>query len=152
MVENLPNALSFEGFVTEHHELMKKLGALRNWWSELAEIGTPRFGELGNRVKELRAMLAAHFEIEETGGYLSAALAAAPQLAPRAAELEAQHRQFLDRLDDLCVRLCRHESAFPGWQAARDEVETIIADLRRHEHAENSLVQAAFGQEVGLGD
>lgn len=84
MVETLPNALSFEGVVTEHHELMKNLGALRNWWSELAEIGSPRFGERGNRVKELRTILAAHFEIEEAGGYLSTALAAAPHLAPRA--------------------------------------------------------------------
>lgn len=133
----------------EHRRLNHQIGGLCRWASELTDIGQPRFGELGERLRELRSVLAAHFADEEAGGYLADALDAAPQFAHQAAELKCQHSQFLERLDGFIARLTAAQPPFRYWHDAQREFEDYLAQLQRHERAENDLVQAAFTDEPG---
>jgi hypothetical protein len=143
---------SLNSFLKEHQELARRIAELRKWWTELDELGIRKFGEMAFRVQELRDLLAEHFTEEERGGYLSSALTAAPQFAPQAATLCAQHPQFLERLDHLIGRLRDSEPTSTYWRASRSEVEQVIADLRQHEQRENAIVQAAFEQDLGTND
>jgi iron-sulfur cluster repair protein YtfE (RIC family) len=144
------NAL--HSFLKEHQEVARRIAELRQWWSELDSLGIRRFGEMAFRVQNLRDLLSEHFAEEEKDGYLRAALAAAPQFARPAATLREQHAQFLERLDQLIVRLrqCDPESCY--WRESRDDLEQLIADLRQHEQSENAIVQSAFEDDLGTED
>ncbi len=147
---NSPHQLTW--LLEEHRELMGRITDLRKWWSELDQFGLPKFGEMGTRVEELHGLLAEHFAEEENGGYLAQALAIAPQFTKEAGELQKQHGEVLDAINDFSRRLEMSEPPFDSWQQARDEFEGIIADLRQHERAENEIVQSAFETDVGTGD
>jgi iron-sulfur cluster repair protein YtfE (RIC family) len=112
----------------------------------------PKFGEMGSQVENLRDILAEHFAAEEQDGYLSSALAVAPNLQRQVNELQSQHGHLLEALNDLINRLKMSEPPFQSWQAAYRELEAILADLRRHERAENETAQAAFGNDLAAAD
>ena len=145
-----PHPLSW--LMEEHRALMGRITEFRQWWSELDQFGLPKFSEMGTRVEQLRDILAEHFAEEEKDGYLAQALAVAPQFTPKARELQKQHGEILETLNDFSNRLEMREPPFDSWQQARDEFEGIIADFRRHEGAENELVQSAFETDTGTGD
>ena len=138
--------------LAEHRELMRKVAELRQWWEQLDELGSPRFGEMGDRLSELREVLATHFADEEEGGYLASALAVAPQFSERAAQLQKQHAEFLQTLERIIADLKAPEPRCQGWNEARLRVEKFLAQLRQHEAAENAIVQSAFGDDLGHGD
>jgi iron-sulfur cluster repair protein YtfE (RIC family) len=131
---------------------MRRLAALRRWWTELDQLGTPKFGEMGTQVQNLRNILAEHFAAEEKDGYLAPVIAVAPYLSRQANELQSQHGHLLESLNDFISRLQMSEPPFESWQAAYRELETLLLDLRRHEQAENEAVQAAFGNDVAAAD
>ncbi len=133
------------GFLQEHRDLMRTVTSLRQWSYELAELGIPKYEEMAWRVQEFRDRLDEHFVHEEQGGYLGAALAAAPQCAQQADRLLAQHGEFLGCLDRFIERLKAVPPKFTHWQEARDEFDAFLARLRDHEAAENSIVHAALG-------
>jgi hypothetical protein len=147
-----PQPSALQTFLDEHLELNRRIADLRKWWSELDQLGIPKFGEMAFRVEELRHLLAEHFAEEERGGYLASALEVAPRFAAQSAELYRQHREFLDRLDDLIAR-ARAAEPPPGlWRAARSEIEELLTDLDRHERSENAIAQGAFEDDVGTED
>jgi ABC-type transporter Mla subunit MlaD len=152
MAENSQTNSSSHTFLEEHQILARRIAELRQWWSELDALGVRKFGETAFRIEELRDLLAEHFAEEEQGGYLSAALASAPEFTGQAADLLQQHARFLDRLDKLIAVIRESESASDYWRTARNDLEQLLADLRRHEQSENALVQAAFQQDTGLGE
>lgn len=142
----------YEALLEDHRELMRQVGDLREWWSELDDLGTPRYDEMGGRLSSLREILADHFQQEEKGGYLAAALAVAPRFNEEASELCAQHAKFLEALDQFIEQLMTTPPAFQSWQEARDHFEQFLKELRRHEARENAIVQSAFGEDMGTGD
>lgn len=152
MSDQHARASQLDSFLNEHRDLMHRVAGLRGWWSEVAELGLPRFGELASRLVELRDILADHFRREEQGGYMKPALSVAPQLAHQISELQSQHEVFLERIDDLVSRLRCCDPEFPGWQVAKEEFEEVLSNLREHEVAENLLMQSAFEQDVGVAD
>jgi hypothetical protein len=119
MSANPPHLNSLRAFLEEHQKLTRRIAELRRWWSELDELGIRKFGEMASRVQELRDLLAAHFAEEESGGYLSSALAAAPEFTAQAAALGGEHAQFLERLDHLIARLRDSEETSHFWRTAR---------------------------------
>jgi hypothetical protein len=72
-------ATSLNAFLEEHQRLARRIAELRQWWWELDELGVRKFGEMAFRVQDLRDLLEEHFAEEELDGYLSSALAVAPQ-------------------------------------------------------------------------
>jgi hypothetical protein len=81
----------------EHDVLRKQIADLRQFWSEVSELGQrPKYEEMGYRVQQLRDALAAHFSSEEEGGYLAPVLEVIPRLSPSATQLELEHMQFLN--------------------------------------------------------
>jgi hypothetical protein len=152
MADRPQSSVSLHTFLEEHQNLTHRIAELRKWWSELDALGVRKFGEMAYRVQEWRDLLAAHFEEEERGGYLASALAVAPQLSAQAVDLCRQHPQFLDRLDKMIARVRDSESSSDYWRTVRDELEQLLADLRRHEGSENTIVQTAFEVDVGTKD
>jgi hypothetical protein len=129
----------------EHDGLRKQIADLRQFWSEVSQLGRgPQYEEMGHRVHLLRDMLAAHFASEERGGYLSPAIKAAPQFATSARELESQHADFLRILDYFIERLAKCESAYHCWQEVRVDFEDFMQRLDRHEAEEMSIVRQAI--------
>jgi hypothetical protein len=152
MADRPRTVVSLHTFLEEHQNLTRRIAELRKWWSELDALGARKFGEMAFRVQELRDLLAEHFQEEERDGYLGSALAVAPQFTAQASELCQQHPQFLDRLDNLIMRVRDSEPPSDYWRTARDELEQFLADLRRHERSENAIVQTAFHDDVGTTD
>jgi hypothetical protein len=141
-----------DSLLAEHRELLSEIAGIRCWCGEVGQTGRPRFGEMGSRVRMLRRRLTKHFAIEERGGYLAEALAAAPQFEREAAALRRQHRDMLDGLDQLADGLAAAEPPFQGWQDACRHLEEMLGRLRDHEAAENRIIQAAVEDDLGEGE
>jgi hypothetical protein len=138
--------------LSRHRDLMHEIADLQRWWKELYELGIPKYAEMAMRLNSLRNELRAHFENEEAGGYLAAALAAAPEFAREAKELQAQHPQLLSALDQFIAQLQNNHPSVRTWDEARQRLEDFLLRLRDHEAAENTIVQAAFDNDLGAGD
>ncbi len=129
----------------EHDVLLKQIADLRQFWSEVSQLGQgPKYEEMGHRVRRLREVLAAHFASEEQGGYLAPAVDAAPRFSASAKQLESEHAQFLHTLDRFIGRLAQCESAFHGWQEVRTDFEDFMRRLDQHEAEEMSIVRQAI--------
>jgi len=133
-----------------HAELHRQLDELQAWIHDADEYGRPQFGQLGDWIKNIRSKIAEHFAIEETDGYMSGPLRAAPQLVERVAELQAEHPRLLAGFDRFGQRLkeCRYEC----WGDARTELQQLLDFLSGHEHQENELWQQAYEQDIGAVD
>ena len=136
----------------EHTELDDRIAALREWRSQLCQLGQPRFGELGTRLHEIRDRLAVHFAAEEEGGYLAGPLQAAPHLSGQAEALRTQHESFLDDLDEMTTRLTASPVQYATWGEACREFEEFLSRLQAHERAENEIAQTAFETDVAAAN
>ncbi|MEZ6059891.1 MAG: hemerythrin domain-containing protein [Planctomycetaceae bacterium] len=136
-------------FVQEHEHLASRIGELRTWIGEVSELGIPRFGEMGDRLRPLHHELRSHFEHEEKQGYLSDALTVAPDLANSTQGLVLEHSQLLKQLDVLVDRLHQSEPPFDSWQQACAELDTVLDLLNQHETQELSILAAAVNHQDG---
>lgn len=128
-----------------HDVLRKQIADLRQFWSEVSQLGQgPKYEEMGGRVKRLRDILADHFASEERGGYLADAVNTTPRLSESAKALESQHAEFLKTLDRFIERLAECESAYHCWEEVRTEFEEFMRCLDQHEAHEESLVREAM--------
>ena len=152
MPDRAEQVADLNALLAEHRDLLGEISGLRHWCDEVAQGGRPRFGEMGSRVRMFRRRLTKHFALEERGGYLSEALAAAPRFTPEAEALRRQHRQMLDELDQLADGLAASPPPFAGWQEARGKLEETLNRLRAHEAAETRIVQAAVEDDLGEGE
>ncbi len=125
----------------DHESLEKEIAEWREWWGELSELGSPHFGEMGDRVARFREHLAAHFEREEDEGFLSLVIDADRDAAPQIAKLRDEHAELLAALDDLIARLRRGDPVLDCWGRAREEFEDFIDRLNCHEEAEDALLE-----------
>ena len=135
-----------------HDRLRQDLHDLNVWLKEADEFGRPQFGQLGDRVRTIRGVVARHFAEEEDGGYMAAPLAAAPHLADRAGKLLAEHAQLLAEFDRLSDALCECPTKYTLWGDARHDVEQVIEHLTEHEHRENELWYEAFETDAATVD
>ncbi len=138
--------------LAEHRALLTQISELREWAAAVGEHGIPRFGEMGTRMEQLRDRLRTHFEEEEKGGYLSPIVEIAPRFAGEIEELGGQHTELLQTVDRFIARLHETEPPFASWQQAMREFEEFIVALRQHEGRENTIAQAAYGQDIGAAD
>ncbi len=125
----------------EHTELDRFVGQTRLWIKEVCDRGLPRFGELGDKLRVLRARLQNHFELED-------ALASAIASQSDSVEVEAfrrqgdrDHGQLTARLDDMIERLMAPVAPFESFQAAVDEADLLFDTLEQHEEQEFESVR-----------
>lgn len=149
MSDKRPQEL-LEQLSDEHDVLHKQIADLRQFWSEVNQLGQgPKYEEMGQRVRQLREVFAGHFASEERDGYLARAVDTAPRFSASAKRLESQHAQFLHTLDQLIARLAQCESAYHCWEEVRVEFEDFMQRLDKHEAAEMSLVRQAIAKRGG---
>jgi len=100
-----------------------------------------------NAMLKLRHKLSDHFRVEEAGGCLEQAVSRCPELSSEANRIEAEHDPLLAELDDITMLALEAES-----KEAQDNVherfQLFVHDLRKHEAAENRLLELAFGLEA----
>lgn len=142
MLKN-PRRRDLERYSQEHDHLTTRIAELREWISEVSELGIPHFAELGSRLRPLLEELNAHFEHEEQRGYLAGAIERVPQFIDDVDELLLQHSQFRNQLHALICRLGEYEPPFSSWQQACAEFEDVLAEIERHERRETSILKAA---------
>lgn len=141
------------GFLVEVHEnLRREIQDLKTWLKEADEYGRPQFGQLGDRVLALRRIVAAHFAMEDEGGYMAGPQSAAPHLADRIAALHADHDRLLAEFDALAAKLRDCPAQYNCWGDANHDLERVLHDLEDHEHRENEVWQEAFDEDAGPGD
>jgi len=98
-------------------------------------------------LSRLHTLLARHFALEESKGYLAEELAIAPQLSHVAEGLRKEHEQILARVKKL------EDSSRAGstTDALVQAIDEAVSQLRDHESAENRLVQQALLDDEGGG-
>lgn len=136
----------------QHADLERRIADLQTWRTELCQLGQPRFGEMGTRLREIGRILEGHFAAEEAGGYLASVVEAAPELAAQVDELRGQHAALRTQLETLVNDLTATPVRFPDWDRACVACGRLLNALRSHEHAENALVQMALETDVGDAD
>lgn len=95
---------------------------LRSWLYEVEQMGVPKFGETGFRLRGFREALADHFEScrhQHTEGL--------------GREFEDQAKQLLSRLDDLIRKLEMSDPPFSSWQELIRSLTEFTDDLEELE-------------------
>lgn len=124
----------------EHAALYREIDSCRKWWRELSEFGTPRFGEMGDRLSQFCEHLGAHFNREEREGFLAELAEQSSDAARRVRELRSQHDELLASLDRLVSRLRACEPEVGSWGDAKQEFEAFLDRLHAHEREEDALI------------
>lgn len=131
---------SAEAARAAHEKLMRDLQQLED--GVRAESG---IAELAAGLSRVQGDVAAHFESEEQGGYMSDVIDRAPQVNARVQKLLAEHTRLLRSLEQL-IAASRAGSA--GTIAPlRQRTAHWIAAVREHEAAENRLVQKVYSRD-----
>jgi hypothetical protein len=97
----------------------------------------------------MREHLLAHFRFEEQNGYMDAIRRREPRLERAIQELLEEHRVLKDQLDEL---IAATQTGKDQDAALPDGVHKWIQHLRRHEAAENRLMEEAYTQDIGSED
>jgi hypothetical protein len=134
----------------EHRTLEYVKEALRvtvDW--DLDSVGAERkLSSVLFIVESLHRHMLRLMSLEETGGYMQAAILEKPQLADHVQRLRADHDVYRRDL----VRL-NHYLTAPAAQALLSEtceaLATFLDDLDRHDRQETDLIQAAFYEDEG---
>lgn len=132
--------------------LRENLREFKQWVSDTSDFGVPHFGELGTRLQSLKEVLCQHFRAEETNGFLKEPLEVAPRFQREAEILLKQHTSLVERIVGFGARLQCSKEPFATWQEAVAIFDKLIADIEAHEGQETALFQAAFEDDLGVGD
>jgi hypothetical protein len=111
----------------ERRRLSRQFTELLAWCDEVDQLGFPRFGELGQRVRELRDCMSPLLVAEQP------ALPGAPPDAPSETVRERSSRPepatLLAQVDDLIFRLSAEEPQFNCWRSAVSQLRTVLSEL-----------------------
>lgn len=126
-----------EQLLGDHRALLECICGVRAWTRAVSDWGMPRFGELSSRLVPFREALARHFADEDSGKYSETAMCPANQAI---LQLSEQHQKILERLDRLIESLRAPEPKFHSWQAALEEMESLITEICDHEQHESAAL------------
>jgi hypothetical protein len=111
--------------------------------------------QLHDVLARLRDQLALHFALEEAYGYFEDAIEVAPRLSIKADRLRGQHADFYVEICDIAdhaERLLHREVPARSFTHVVARFDDFCEALRRHEAAENQLIQQAFNEDLGGWD
>lgn len=139
----------YETIRRQHDELTHRLDRLyviASCRSSMLPQGRMR-ALLERELRSLGTLLANHFTIEESDGYLVDVTRARPSFNLRVTDLIRQHGDFLARQDELLAGVSQG--------AALDDVKAgilrLIDELEQHEQSEVAMLEAAPFDDVALG-
>jgi hypothetical protein len=140
----------FDEWKQEDRQLEDALDVMRDWMSQVAQLGVPHFGEAGTRLQSFRNQLVEHFAREDE---LLAELSdccddSSESLAATRRQTDRDHQQLLERLDDLVTRLNELDPPFISWQAAIEELELLTVLVEQHEDQESESLCALIPSET----
>ena len=98
---------------------------------------------------ELEAYLVSHFQLEETGGYMSEALQLAPRYHGRAEDLREQHETLACEMRALCELAEIIGPSREAWSELERRLARFGRELLAHERAENELTSQIFLEDIG---
>jgi len=111
--------------------------------------------QLHDALARLRDQLAMHFALEEAYGYFEDAVEVAPRFSSQADHLRGQHDDFYVEVCDIVDRaeqLLHHEVPTRSLNHVVARFDDFCDALRKHESAENQLIQQAFTEDFGGWD
>jgi hypothetical protein len=132
----------------EHAALHEMLQAIQTAMRE-RRLGRE---SLAQAVAEVKRQVVEHFDHEECGGYFAEALEAAPHWSERAAGLLAEHAAMAGELEMFCKQVGESLAGPSDWHALEQCFARFVARFQAHETAENELLQAAYGEDIGSAD
>jgi len=134
----------FQRWKFEDHELAARIDETRKWMQQVAERGTPRFGETGSQLTQLRSFLLMHFgrEADLCNRLESLYKKPCPEIEAMRRQATNDHEQLLSQLDELIAKLNALEPPFDSWQAAIEQVESFADLLEQHEEQESESILA----------
>jgi DnaK suppressor protein len=98
---------------------------------------------------DLSRQLPERFQIEESGGYLAEALAAAPRFSNRATRLVRQHGDFSRRILGITKEAESAAESDQAWTQIHLHFRHLSLDLLAHEQAEADILESAFLDDLG---
>jgi iron-sulfur cluster repair protein YtfE (RIC family) len=121
--------------------------------SDPSAIG-PGWGESAARsLGLLHSRLKSHFAFEEAGGFMEEVLVMLPGAVGQIEKLRADHQRFLAALEKLTASA---KAVTPATHSSVahlcEQIREFLTDLKQHENQENSLVQSAFVDDLGMVD
>ncbi|MCF7961816.1 MAG: hypothetical protein K9M08_13840 [Pirellula sp.] len=142
-IENNPSVNSlFEQWKAEHCELDDYAMELASWIHQQSKQRNLQFREAVERLADLSARLASHFDREQEIG--EKIVAAQRHLSPEAESLKRQadrdHSNIMKRLKHLSDRMQDAEAECDAWKAGMDELNLILDTLEQHEEQEAESV------------
>jgi hypothetical protein len=131
------------------HRTMKDIAATfkrKDDCHSLAECGRI----YGERLSDLREHLCKHFAEEETGGCLEEAVCSVPHLASQVSEIEHEHPQLLQELDQILRKLSAGSLTEEVWSQCAHEFEKFKDQMLAHEKRENQVFEKGFNVPLDL--
>ena len=147
-----PDPIILGHVLAEHRELFTRMQGLKSAFSAAQPTTATRAAEVRAALADLREHLRAHFEQEETGGFLEESIARMPRLAPAATAIVRQHPALLAQLDALIETLAGGDISPETWARAGRDFEHFSATMSAHERSENAVVQEGYNEDLGLLD
>jgi hypothetical protein len=132
----------------EHQALGVKLGHIRRICAGEIRPGE----EMAALLLDLYDALKSHFRNEEFHGFFGEVTARAPELNPEANKLCAEHRDMLQTVSELARFAAVGAGSREWWREVNTRFLVLADQLRRHEHDEDSLLQRAYQEDLGVND
>lgn len=135
------NREQLEGVIREHGEIIDKIKEIVDWWSQLDELGSPKYGEMGMHAKELREILVKHYQDEEEKCYFELIRNEFPEIENAHHDFEKEHKLLLAKLDEVIACLCVPEPKLHNWREAMKLFEEFLKPFHEHEMKETQILK-----------
>lgn len=112
-----------EGVIGQQRKLREFVLELRGWLYEVEQMGIPKFGETGYRLRQFRDSLSMHFET-----------CVHDRWDRPNKDFEQQSTMLLKRLDDLIRQLEMLEPPFDSWEKLTQMLNDFSDSLEDLEH------------------
>lgn len=130
----------------EHQRLNRCLCHVNTLFSDLVSANMVKaLPRLIETLADLRVDLARHFAEEESGGCIEEAVCRCPSLSQDARNVEAQHPRLLGEVDKVIAEAQAARRDKTWIDDLQREFNQFAAQLRKHESAENRILQLGFG-------
>jgi hypothetical protein len=137
----------------EHRECMQVVAQVEACLDEHPDREGRWLGRLLPRLETLTDTLRNHFREEEQAALYREVPVKFPRFADRLERLASEHREILERADELIRKAGRLDTTVIHQQREFNAgVQLLVASIRRHEAEENEVVLSAHWQEFGEGD